>query len=113
MPSIDAAADLLVLPSDRQETWGFVVNEAMACGISAVVSDAVGCGPDLIEAGGTGAVFPFGDIAAPAQAIRSTPGLVTIMPSPSFRHEDDGLFPSGCGARYLGGEWRPVRAKRN
>jgi glycosyltransferase involved in cell wall biosynthesis len=75
MPSLYAAADLLVLPSDHQETWGLVVNEAMACGIPAVVSDAVGCGPDLIEAGHTGAVFPLGDITAFAGAIRSTLAL--------------------------------------
>jgi glycosyltransferase involved in cell wall biosynthesis len=75
MPSIYAAADLLVLPSDHQETWGLVVNEAMVCGIPAVVSDMVGCGPDLIEAGRTGAVFPVGDIAALAEAVRSTLAL--------------------------------------
>lgn len=55
------AADCLVLPSDYGETWGLVVNEAMACGLAAIVSDRVGCGPDLIEEGVTGAVFPFGD----------------------------------------------------
>lgn len=75
MPSHYAAADLLVLPSDHQETWGLVVNEAMACGLPAVVSDAVGCGPDLIEPGRTGAVFPFGDVSALAAAIRSTLAL--------------------------------------
>ncbi len=77
MPSIYAAADLLVLPSDHQETWGLVVNEAMACGVPAVVSDAVGCGPDLIDPGRTGAVFPLGDVAALAQAIRATLALET------------------------------------
>jgi glycosyltransferase involved in cell wall biosynthesis len=71
MPSVYAAADLLVLPSDHLETWGLVVNEAMACGTPAVVSDAVGCGPDLIEPGRTGAVFPLGDIPALAAAVRS------------------------------------------
>jgi glycosyltransferase involved in cell wall biosynthesis len=75
MPSIYAASDLLVLPSDHQETWGLVVNEAMACGLPAVVSDAVGCGPDLIEAGRTGAVFPLGDTTALAEAVRSTLAL--------------------------------------
>jgi glycosyltransferase involved in cell wall biosynthesis len=75
MPSIYATADLLVLPSDHQETWGLVVNEAMACGVPAVVSDAVGCGPDLIDPGRTGAVFPLGDITALAGAIRSTLAL--------------------------------------
>jgi glycosyltransferase involved in cell wall biosynthesis len=56
------AADCLVLPSDGGETWGLVVNEAMACGLPAVVSDAVGCAPDLIQEGKTGAVFSLGDV---------------------------------------------------
>jgi glycosyltransferase involved in cell wall biosynthesis len=74
MPLLYERADLLVLPS-HQETWGLVVNEAMACGVPAVVSDTVGCGPDLIEAGRTGAVFPLGDVAALASAIQSTLAL--------------------------------------
>ena len=56
------ASDMLVLPSDGDETWGLVVNEAMACGRPCIVSDYVGCGPDLIEAGRTGAIFPLGDL---------------------------------------------------
>lgn len=43
------AADCLVLPSDYQETWGLVVNEAMASGLPCIVSNACGCGEDLIE----------------------------------------------------------------
>src|SRR5262249_12011474 len=62
-----AAADCLVLPSDYGETWGLVVNEAMACGLPAIVSDRVGCGPDLVEDRVTGAVFPFGDVEALAR----------------------------------------------
>jgi glycosyltransferase involved in cell wall biosynthesis len=58
------AADCLALPSDYGETWGLVVNEAMACGRPAIVSDRVGCGPDLVIEGVTGTVFPFGDIEA-------------------------------------------------
>jgi glycosyltransferase involved in cell wall biosynthesis len=58
------AADCLVLPSDSGETWGLVVNEAMACGIPAVVSDVVGCGPDLIREAVTGATFRGGDVDA-------------------------------------------------
>lgn len=54
-------ADCLVLPSDHGETWGLVVNEAMACGRAAIVSDQVGCAADLIAGHGTGGVFPFGD----------------------------------------------------
>lgn len=59
-----AAADCLVLPSDFGETWGLVVNEAMACGLAAIVSDRVGCGPDLVEENRTGSVFPCGDVEA-------------------------------------------------
>ncbi len=62
-----AAADCLVLPSDYNETWGLVVNEAMACGLPAIVSDRVGCHLDLVREGETGFVFPFGDTAALAE----------------------------------------------
>lgn len=64
-----AAADCLVLPSDDGETWGLVVNEAMACGLPAIVSDRVGCGPDLIAEGLTGGRYPMGDIDALADKL--------------------------------------------
>jgi glycosyltransferase involved in cell wall biosynthesis len=67
IPAAYVAADCLVLPSDYGETWGLVVNEAMACGRPAIVSDRVGCGPDLITEQVTGATFPFGDTAALAK----------------------------------------------
>lgn len=65
-----AAADLLVLPSDHGETWGLVVNEAQVCGLPVVVSDQVGCGPDLVEDGVTGWTYPCGDVPALAERIR-------------------------------------------
>ena len=55
------AADVLVLPSDTGETWGLVVNEAMACGLPAIVSDQVGCAEDLVEDDITGWTFEFGN----------------------------------------------------
>jgi len=64
LPDVYAAADVLVLPSDAGETWGLVVNEAMASGRPAVVSRSVGCAPDLIRDGQTGFSFPLHDIAA-------------------------------------------------
>jgi glycosyltransferase involved in cell wall biosynthesis len=63
MPSIYAAADLLVLPS-QNETWGLVVNEAMNLSCPAVVSDHVGCSPDLILPDRTGWIFPTGNVKA-------------------------------------------------
>ena len=62
MPEAYAAADVLLLPSAYDETWGLVVNEAMASGLPAIVSDKVGCAPDLIATGETGAVFPAGNV---------------------------------------------------
>lgn len=53
------ASDCLVLPSDPGETWGLVVNEAMACSRPVIVSDHVGCQADLVEDGVTGFVFPL------------------------------------------------------
>jgi glycosyltransferase involved in cell wall biosynthesis len=76
MPRAYAAADCLVLSSDRGETWGMVVNEAMVCGIPAVVSDRVGCHPDLIVPGVTGHTFRFGDVrdfSAKMAAMASAP----------------------------------------
>lgn len=56
------AADCFVLPSDFGETWGLVVNEAMFCGLPAIVSDHVGSCYDLIREGETGFSFRCGDI---------------------------------------------------
>lgn len=70
LPAAYAAADCLVLPSDGGETWGLVVNEAMACGLPAIVSDQVGCGPDLIDPGLTGDIFPMGNIGSLAATMQ-------------------------------------------
>jgi len=69
LPEAYALAAVMVLPSDS-ETWGLVVNEALACGTPVVVSDAVGCAPDLVIEGQTGAVYPAGDAAALADALQ-------------------------------------------
>lgn len=62
MPKAYAACDVLALPSDGRETWGLVVNETLACGRPVIVSDAVGCAPDLAEDGVAGRVFRSGDV---------------------------------------------------
>lgn len=71
MPAVYAAADILVLPSS-QETCGLVANEALACGVPIIVSNAVGCAPDLAADGAAGRVFPAGDTAALGWAIKKT-----------------------------------------
>ncbi|MBX7221890.1 MAG: glycosyltransferase family 4 protein [Blastocatellia bacterium] len=62
-------AEVLVLCSES-ETWGLVVNEAMACGVPTVVTETVGCAPDLIVPGKTGAVVPVGNPEQLAKAIQ-------------------------------------------
>lgn len=89
MPSAYVAADCLVLPSDYGETWGLVVNEAMACGRPAIVSDRVGCGPDLIIPGETGAIFPFGDVEALAARlveVAANPARLPVMGDQARAH---------------------------
>ena len=69
LPSIYAASDVLVLPSDANETWGLVVNEALVSGTPAIVSDKVGCADDL---GGDGVAcrrYRVGDASGLASAL--------------------------------------------
>jgi glycosyltransferase involved in cell wall biosynthesis len=76
-----AAADCLTLPSASNETWGLVVNEAMATGLPAVVSDHVGCGPDLVVRGETGEVHRTGDVddlAAALARVRAAGGRTSM-----------------------------------
>jgi glycosyltransferase involved in cell wall biosynthesis len=43
-----ACANCLILPS-ISETWGLVVNEALACSLPVIVSNRVGCAADLVK----------------------------------------------------------------
>jgi glycosyltransferase involved in cell wall biosynthesis len=70
-----AASDCLVLPSDAMESWGLVVNEAMAAGLPVLVSSAAGCSPDLVRDGENGFAFPCGDVSALAQRMESVASL--------------------------------------
>ena len=51
-----AAAWALILPSSK-DTWGLVVNEAIAAGLPVIVSTSCGCVDDLIQDGVTGWSF--------------------------------------------------------
>jgi glycosyltransferase involved in cell wall biosynthesis len=88
IPEAYVASDALVLPSS-QETWGLVVNEAMACGRPALVSDIVGCAPDLVVEGRTGFRFALGDVEAIAgriAAMADDPSLAATMGADARRH---------------------------
>jgi glycosyltransferase involved in cell wall biosynthesis len=63
MPVVYRMADIFVLPSVYNETWGLAVNESMACTRPAIVSSKVGCAQDLVEHGVTGWTFDPGAAA--------------------------------------------------
>lgn len=63
------AADLFVLPT-REDIWGLVVNEAMACGLGVVTTNRCNAGLELIRQGENGFLVPVGEVPALAEAIR-------------------------------------------
>jgi len=80
IPEALACADVVVLPSSN-EAWGLIINEAMACGCVPVVSDQVGCAPDLVA--GIGEVYAVADTEALAKAVERalrTAGEVDLPP---------------------------------
>ena len=84
IPSAFAVADCLVLPSDYGETWGLVVNEALASGLPVVVSDHCGCAEDLGLRQGQAHVYPCGDpgaLAASLEQIASAPPAAELLRS--------------------------------
>lgn len=63
-----ALADMLILPT-YTDTWGLVVNEAMACGLPVILSRAAGCADDLVEENWNGVLIPA----------KNEPALVAAM----------------------------------
>jgi 1,2-diacylglycerol 3-alpha-glucosyltransferase len=51
------------------DTWGLVVNEAMAAGLPVLVSRACGCAPDLVQEGVNGFTFDPYDLEGLAQLL--------------------------------------------
>lgn len=86
LPQAYAASDCLLLASD-DDTWGLVINEGMASGLPALVSNLVGCAPDLVLPEQTGQQFPCGSVPALA-------GLLTRL-----GHAPDTLAAWGQQAR--------------
>jgi glycosyltransferase involved in cell wall biosynthesis len=75
LPAYYDLCDVFVLPS-VQEPWGLVVNEVMNAGRAVIVSDEVGCAPDLVKSDINGRVFRAGDI----EGLRSA--LAAVVDSP-------------------------------
>jgi glycosyltransferase involved in cell wall biosynthesis len=112
LASLYGAADLLVLSSDS-ETWGLVVNEGMACGLPAALSDAVGCASAMIIEGKTGFSYPCGDVRALADRLergadlRADPAAQAALAERSLAHS-----PARAAETTLAAVDSLVRARR-
>ncbi len=68
LPVFYKIADIFVMPSFH-EYWGLVINEAMCFGLPVIVSDTVGCIPDLVKENQNGLVYKTGDEKELSQAL--------------------------------------------
>lgn len=74
LPLYYRAASCLILPS-ISETWGLVVNEAMASGLPVIVSNRCGCAQDLVQEGVNGFTFDPFNVEALAQLMLRMSGM--------------------------------------
>ncbi len=86
LPRFFEIATVFVLPS-QHEPWGLIVNEVMNAGRAVIVSDDVGCAPDLIRDGIEGCIFPAGNVEALTNALRR----VLATPETAVRMGQHGL----------------------
>jgi glycosyltransferase involved in cell wall biosynthesis len=81
LPRFFDIASVFVLPA-RHEPWGLIVNEVMNAARPVVISDDIGCQPDLVTNGVEGYVYPVRDVKALADALRrvlATPETAETM----------------------------------
>ncbi len=79
------AADLFVLPT-REDIWGLVINEAMACGLPVITTNKCVAGLELVENGVNGYIVPTEDVAALAEKMEEAlRGDLTSMGAESLR----------------------------
>lgn len=83
-----ALSEMLILPT-YTDTWGLVVNEAMACGLPVIVSRAAGCAADLVRENWNGLVVPPRDVSsltAAMQSLANHPDQCATMGTHSEQH---------------------------
>ena len=102
LPRFFDLATVFVLPA-RHEPWGLIVNEVMNAGRAVIVTDDVGCQPDLVTDGVEGFVYPVRDVDALAGALRQvlgTPGRAEAMGQAALARVNRWSFEEDiCGLR--------------
>ena len=94
MPTRYLLGDVFVLPSQgRHETWGLAVNEAMHLGRPCLVSDHVGCHPDLIPAA-----------SAPGAQPSSFNSSASVPPTPASTFNPQASSPPSTGWVFPAGD---------
>lgn len=100
IPILYGLAEAVVLPS-VSETWGLVVNEAMAAGLPVLVSARCGCTPDLIRRGENGFSFEPADL-----------GALTARLEDIARLDDEQRLAMGRRSREIVATYSPVEFAR-
>jgi glycosyltransferase involved in cell wall biosynthesis len=83
-----ALAEILVLPT-YADTWGLVVNEAMACGLPVILSRAAGCATELVRDNWNGLLVLPRDVSSltlAMQTLAAQPDLCATMGANSAQH---------------------------
>ena len=97
-----ALAEALVFPT-HTDPWGLVVNEAMACGIPIIATDAGGCVVDLVQDGWNGYVVPTsapGKLAEALAKVAASPELNTTMGARSAQRIEQNS-PQACAVGFV------------
>jgi glycosyltransferase involved in cell wall biosynthesis len=69
LPNVLRASDLMLLTTERPESFGIVLIEAMACGLPTIATEYPGVRA-VVDEGETGLLVPPGEARAAAEAIR-------------------------------------------
>lgn len=73
LPAFFDLCDVFVLASAKEQ-WGLIVNEVMNAGRAVIISNEVGCGPDLVRDGENGYIVPVDDVDALSDRLRRITG---------------------------------------
>jgi glycosyltransferase involved in cell wall biosynthesis len=84
--------DVLILPS-RHEPWGLVVEEGLAYGLPVIVSDKVGCYPELVKDKVNGYVFKLYNNDLEKSALQLTQACIWVAQNYESLVENIAQYP--------------------